>query len=65
MLEGSDPSQELLFAEHHSTADLVKGNPLASCEFVDQTLADIEKGCGFGEVVESLAATLSWGWLAP
>ena len=63
MLKARNPAQELLFAEHHTTADLVIGNPLASCEFVDQTLADIEKGCGFGEVVEPLAGYFLWSWL--
>lgn len=65
MLKGFDPGQKLLFAEHHTAGDFVERNPPASCEFVDQTLADIEKRCGFGDFVEPFvfAPSLFRSWL--
>ena len=58
MLEARHPAQELLFAEHHTAADLVKGNAPGSREFANQSLTDIEKRCCFFDLGEPLA-TLS------
>jgi hypothetical protein len=59
------PTQELLFAEHHTAADLVIGDLFAPCEFANQTLANVEKLCRFGNFVEPfrVATSFPWSWL--
>ena len=63
MLEARHPGQKLLFAEHHTTAELVEGKLLAPCEFANETFTDIQKLCCFADLVEPFVGVFSWSWL--
>ena len=64
MLKGFDPGQKLLFGKHRAAAHLEIGNPPGHGHFIERCLAQVEKLCGFGELVEPLERFALRRWLS-